>query len=201
MGDKQLVSMSGPLYPLSSPGPKEMAVASNAYQSRGYPMAHHLYRHYPGANPWYPSHFHGYPYDGPVGQRYTPDNQYSFGYPHRGIDADRVAGSEYTGPVGTADHSAHYEGHRLSGAFAGRNTSRTVQEFSPAAYYSMPRSDAYPYGYGHYHGHAHAMYGVPVPDVSSTYDKQPGGRFANTVAGETVAVPTLTTVVTKQPVL
>merc|ERR1711907_390767 len=133
------------------------------------------------------------------GARYTPDNQYSFGYPHRGIDADRVAGSEYTGPVQTADHSGHYEGHRLSGAFAGRNTGRQVMEYSPAAYYSVTRGDAYPYGYGHYHGHHVPFHGVPIPDVSSTYDKQPGGRHANTVAGETVAVGALTTAVQKQP--
>ena len=29
----------------------------------------------------YPEHFHGYPYNGPQGVPYTPDNQYSFGYP------------------------------------------------------------------------------------------------------------------------
>jgi len=187
-------------FPLSSPGPKESAVAANAYQSRGYPMAHHLYRHLPGGNPWYPQHFHGYPYDGPTGQRFTPDNQFSFGYPCRGIDADRVAGSEYTGPVATADHSMHYESHRLSGPSAARAQGRTVMEFSPAAYYSLPRSEAYPYGYGHYHGHPNAMYGVPIPAPSATYTKPRPGRTANQ-PNETVAVGALTTMVQKQPVL
>merc|ERR1711934_117273 len=127
------IEMDPNAYPLTSPGPKEAAVSTNSYQSRGYPMAHHLYRHYPGESPWYPSHFHGYPYDGPTGERYTPDNQYSFGYPYRGIDCDRVAGSQYTGPVATANHSATYESHRLSGPFACRNTGRSVKEFSRAA--------------------------------------------------------------------
>merc|ERR1712086_46597 len=188
-------------YPLTTPGPKEAAVATNSYQSRGYPMAHHLYRHVPGGNPRYPQHFHGYPYDGPVGERYTPDNQYHFGYPYRGIDADRVDGSEYTGPVATANHSAVYETHRQSGPFACRSSARTVKEFSPAAYYSVPRSDAYPYGYGHYDGHAQAMYGVPIPDASGTYLKPRGDRAVNTVAGETVAFGSLTTMVQRQPVL
>merc|ERR1712216_867039 len=187
-------------FPLSSPGPKESAVAANAYQSRGYPMAHHLYRHLPGGNPWYPQHFHGYPYDGPAGQRFTPGNQFSFGYPCRGIDADRVAGSEYTGPVATADHSMHYESHRLSGPSAARAQGRPVLEFSPAAYYSLPRSEAYPYGYGHYHGHAHTHYGVPVPDASSTYSQ---GRQVP-IGGptpSTVGLGALTTAVIKQPSL
>jgi len=39
-------------YPLSTPGPKEAAVSANSYHSRGYPMAHHLYRHLPGGSPW-----------------------------------------------------------------------------------------------------------------------------------------------------
>jgi len=118
----------------------------------------------------------------------------------RGIDADRVAGTEYTGPVATADHSMHYDSHRLSGPASARNPARTVQEFSPAAYYSLPRSEAYPYGYGHYHGHANAMYGVPIPDVSSTYCKARPGRTANQ-PNETVAVGALTTMVQKQPIL
>merc|ERR1711918_268792 len=101
---------------------------------------------------------------------------------------------------GTADHSAHYEASRISGPNSSRNTGRTVQEFSPAAYYSLPRSEAYPYGYGHYHGHPNAMYGVPIPAPSATYTKAPPGRTANQPT-EMVDVGALTTAVQKQPIL
>ena len=81
-----------------------------------------------------------------------------------------------------------------------RNTARGVLEFSPAAYYSLPRSDAYPYGYGQYHGHPATMYGVPIPCASGTYTKPLPGRTANQ-PNETQAVGALTQAVQKQPVL
>ena len=78
---------------------------------------------------------------------------------------------------------------------------RTVAPFAPAAYYSVPRSDAYPYGYGQYNGHPAEQFGIPIPDASATYTKPRGDRTVNTVGGETVAVGQLTQMVQRQPVL
>merc|ERR1712153_79756 len=86
---------------LSSPGPKEATIHASAYDARGAPCTHTLYRGPGNPDPnatHLPVEFTGYPYHGPANPRYTPMNSYQFGYPYRGMDIDRVQGTHYEGP-------------------------------------------------------------------------------------------------------
>merc|ERR1712216_1100001 len=146
-----LLTNKMPAHYLSYPGPKEATIEAAVFNARAEPMTHTFYRVPGNQDPnasAVPFDYHHYPYHGPSNGRYTPHNAYEFGYPYRGMDLDRVAGSYHEGTSQVADHRAYYNGKRGHGAHANRDTSRQgapLRRGNPTVYgmcvYDVP---AYP---------------------------------------------------------